>query len=123
MDANNVYVTGTFGQTADFDPGSGVANLTSAGDHDVFVSVLTRAGNYVWAGAMGGTDGDDKGYCLAVDGTGNIYTGGGYTGTADFDPSAATYQLTGGGGFVSKFTQSSALCAAGARLGRARVHR
>ncbi len=37
----NVYTTGFFENTADFDPGAGVFNLTSSGDHDAFVLKLS----------------------------------------------------------------------------------
>jgi Beta-propeller repeat len=53
--SGNVYMTGGFEGTADFNPGSGLFNLTSAGSMDIFVSQLNSAGNYVWAGRMGGT--------------------------------------------------------------------
>src|SRR5688500_17856208 len=36
----NVYSTGNFSATVDFDPGAGTYNLTSAGQADAFVSKL-----------------------------------------------------------------------------------
>ena len=69
----NVYTIGYFGDTVDFDPGSGTANLTSNGGIDVFVSKLDSSGNYVWAKSFGGS-GNDFGNDVAVDSSGNVYT-------------------------------------------------
>ena len=85
----NVYATGTYSGTADFDPGIGITNLTSAGGNDIFVSKLDANGNFVWARSMGGTS-SDEGNDIVLDSSGNIYTIGDYHGTADFDPGAGT---------------------------------
>ncbi|MCE9621425.1 MAG: SBBP repeat-containing protein [Actinomycetia bacterium] len=90
---SNVYTTGTFNGTADFDPGAGVDNLTSAGNNDVFVSKLDADGDFVWARQIGGTNGDE-GYSVAVDADGNVYTTGWFSGTTDFDPGAGVFNLT-----------------------------
>ena len=107
--SGNVYTTGTFSGTTDFDPNAGVANLTSVGvNSDIFVSKLDASGNFVWAKAMGGTS-FSTANSIAIDATGNVYTTGYFSGTADFDPSAGVANLTSAGGddvFVSKLDAS-----------------
>ena len=91
--AGNVYTTGSFKGTVDFDPGAGVTNLTSAGEADVFVQKLDLSGNFVWVVGMGGPS-SDLGYGVAVDAGGNVYITGYFTGTVDFDPGAGMTNLT-----------------------------
>ena len=49
--AGNVYLTGGFAGTADFDPGLGVYSFTTSGmyDVDIFICKLTSSGNFGWA--------------------------------------------------------------------------
>jgi Ig-like domain CHU_C associated/Beta-propeller repeat len=91
--SGNVYATGAFQGIADFDPGAGTFNLTSAGNNDIFVLKLDASGNYVWAKNMGGTS-YDSGASILTDGSGNVYTIGDLQGTGDFDPGAGTANLT-----------------------------
>src|SRR5262245_1065477 len=71
--AGNVYATGWFLGTVDFDPGEGAFNLTSvAGSSDIFVLKLDASGNFVWAKAMGGAT-NDAGYSLTIDAVGNVF--------------------------------------------------
>lgn len=108
--SGNVYTTGSFEGTVDFDPGASTANLTSAGGTDIFVSKLNAAGNYVWAGRMGSTL-DDRGTSINIDPSGNILTTGSFQGTVDFNPGAATNNLISGGTtniFISKLSSSGA---------------
>jgi hypothetical protein len=107
----NVYTTGYFEQTVDFDPSAGTTNLTSAGRSDVFVSKLDSSGNLVFAKRFGAAE-TDVGLSVAVDSTGNVYTTGYFEQTVDFDPGAGTTDLTTGGGsdvFVSKLDASGNL--------------
>src|SRR3972149_452336 len=94
----NVYTTGAFEGAADFDPGSGVYGLTSAGIADVFVSKLDPNGNFVWAKAMGGVL-DDIASSVTVDDAGNAYTTGQFAGSADFDPGPGVNDLTSAGDY------------------------
>ena len=100
--SGNVYATGIFSDVVDFDPGLPVYALTSVGGYDAFVVRLDSAGNFVWANGWGG-DGSDSGNSLALDRFGNLYVGGVFTGTVDFDPGLGTFDLTSGNfGYLSK---------------------
>jgi len=103
-DWNNVYTIGYFRETVDFDPGIGVANLTSNGIGDIFISKLDASGNFVWAKEMGGAI-EDYGNSIAVDASGNIYTTGSFTDTVDFDPGVGTTNFYSAGGWKDVFIQ------------------
>jgi hypothetical protein len=108
--AGNIYLTGYFTDTVDFDPGLDTFLMVSAGNKDVFIQKLTPSGDLVWAKRMGGV-GADQAQAIALDAAGNIYTVGTFTGTVDFNPAAATNNLVGNGGGVDVFAQK--LTAAG----------
>lgn len=94
--AGNVYAIGYFTGTVDFDPGAGTQNLTSSGSNDIFIVKLDVNGNYVWAHNIGST-GNDVGRNLELDGSGNIYFTGFFSGTVDFDPGAGVSNLSSNG--------------------------
>ncbi len=101
------YTTGRFEETADFDPGAGVSNLTSAGSIDVFISKLSSAGDFVSAQALGGIS-TDIGNGIAISSLGHVYTTGSFSGTADFDPGPGVQNRTSAGDgdiFVAQLTQ------------------
>jgi len=107
-DSGNVYTTGDFWGTADFDPGTGTCNFSSAGLYDMFVSKLDKDGNFVWAKQMGGSS-YEAGISLALDHDRNVYIAGHFKETADFDPGTGTYNLTSIGDydiFVTKLDAS-----------------
>lgn len=103
----NVYITGRFQDTADFDPGIGVFNLISNGHDEIFVSKLDSSGNFLWAKSMGG-DNEDYGNSIAVDTSGNVFTTGFFKDTTDFDPGIGTFNLvaTNADIFISKLDSS-----------------
>ena len=107
-DAGNIYTTGFFRGTVDFDPGPGVFNLTSAGADAIFVLKSDAAGNFVWAKNMGGPGFNNWGMDIDLDKLNNVYTTGFFLGPADFDPGAATFILNSAGIdiFISKLDKN-----------------
>ena len=68
----NVYVTGRFEGTVDFDPDpAGQSNLTSQGGGDAFVAKYSPTGALIWATSAGSAADDDEGRKIAVDSSGN----------------------------------------------------
>ncbi|MEP3118082.1 MAG: SBBP repeat-containing protein, partial [Alphaproteobacteria bacterium] len=109
--SGNSYVTGAFNGTADFDPGAGTTNLTSAGSSDVFIAKYNSDGTLAWAKNVGGTI-SDYGQSIAIDSSGNSYVTGYFYGTADFDPGAGTTNLTSAGTsdtFIAKYNSDGTL--------------
>ena len=105
---NYVYVTGQYENSIDFDPGGGISTLTSSGGRDIFFAKYDLSGNFEWANGIGST-GFDRGFNLTVDGSGNVYVIGSFEGTADFDPSGGTQNITSNGArdaFFGKYNSS-----------------
>ena len=106
--AGNVYVTGSLQGTADFDTGSGSANLSSTGGRDVFVAKYTKAGNLVWSKDLHGSNGASVAQAAAVvvDGQGNVFVSGTFTGGLNFDPNGGNTTFNASNGndaFVAKY--------------------
>ena len=95
-ETGNLYITGYFNGTVDFDPGAEVFELTTLGSGDCFILKLDTDGNFVWAKSFG--DGlTDFGRKITTDASGNIYTTGTYQGTVDFDPGVGVFDITSNG--------------------------
>lgn len=103
----NVYMTGFFYKTTDFDPGAGIFNLTPAGSKDIFVLKLDSNGNFVWAKRIGANL-IDEGADIVIDAQGDILLSGYFYGTVDFDPNAGVYNITSLAGYTSFITKLSA---------------
>jgi hypothetical protein len=105
----NVYSTGRFYYTVDFDPGPGTFYLSSVGTNgwsDIFISKLDSAGNFIWAERIGGTTGDDEGKSIAVTPGGEVYITGHATGTVDFNPGPAVSNINLARAFICKLNSS-----------------
>ena len=84
----NVYLTGAFEETVDFDPGIGEDLRTSLSWRDGFVLKLDSNGDFVWVRNWGDSTGSDscEGWGVCTDETDSVYTVGYFRGTVDFDP-------------------------------------
>jgi len=89
---NNVYTTGAFLGTQDFDPGNNTSNLTSNGGFDAFILKLNSQGDFVWAKSAGNSN-PDFSFDVIVDNNNMVYTIGEYSGLVDFDPGPATFPI------------------------------
>jgi hypothetical protein len=105
--SGNVHTVGSYEMVVDFDPGLGTYTL-GATYTDVFVSKLDANGNFLWCAGMGGNL-FEEGFSISLDASGNVYSTGYFSGTADFDPGSLTYNLSvnnSTGQFISKLNSS-----------------
>ena len=86
--AGNLFLIGSIGNTVDFDPGPGVYNLTTTSSN-TYVLKLSNNGDFIWVKQLPFRN--DR---FDIDASGNIILGGTFSGTQDFDPGPATYNLT-----------------------------
>jgi hypothetical protein len=96
-DDNNIYVTGDFSGTADFNPTPGAFRVTSAGNTDVFVVKYDSLGNVKWVASAGGIS-SDRGLGIGVGGLrGNddyVIVTGIFSGVATFGPTTSGSNMT-----------------------------
>jgi hypothetical protein len=102
----HLYVTGSFQYSMDFDPGPGTATLTSAGGYDIFVAGYDTSGNYLFAYAQGGKS-YDVSRSIAINGTGDLFVAGIFTGRADFNPGPDSAILFIDGGYNAFVSRTS----------------
>lgn len=104
--SGNIIIAGYFAGTADFDPSASDYNLTSQGGNDIFLAKYDSAGNFLWAIDIGGQFEDFTYADPVVDAAGNIFIGGQFGLTVDFNPTSLFDTLTSFGnydGFVASY--------------------
>ncbi|MEK7793019.1 MAG: SBBP repeat-containing protein, partial [Candidatus Hydrogenedentota bacterium] len=104
--AGDIYVSGGFIGTADFDPDAGLQTLTPAGGGDGFLLKLDSAGNFVWVRQFGGVLNDITTQ-IALDLDGNVYVGGWVNGEATLAGQSVTARDDDG--FLAKFAPDGTL--------------
>jgi hypothetical protein len=102
-DDDNLYISGYFQNTVDFDPSAADYELTAAAADAIFYAKFDSAGNFIWAKQTGTVFIND----FITDASGNMYFTGGFFGTVDFDPGSGTSSLSAYGfsadAFVAKY--------------------
>jgi len=80
----NIYVTGYFAGTVDFDPGAGTSNLSSSGSNaDIFISKYSSSSILSWVNRIGGT-GTDRSWDLRLGNNNDVLVAGEFLGTVSF---------------------------------------
>lgn len=108
----NVYVSGGFHDTVDFDPGPGTYTLQALNptnnQSDGFIAKLTMAGNLAWVRRIGGPSWDAA--FKMREHKGDLFLTGSFHVGADFDQAPASYSLSTYGSydaFVMKLSSCS----------------
>ena len=83
---NDIYVSGSFDGTVDFDPGPSTHNISgSVTGRDTFIQKLSSNGDFVWVIHLD-SDHDVSFGSLQIDQNDNIFVAGYYTDSLDLDP-------------------------------------
>jgi Secretion system C-terminal sorting domain/Beta-propeller repeat len=104
----NIYTTGIFHGTVDFDPGVGTVNLVEATSlwNDYYLNKMDSSGKHIWVKQFK-VGNSAKPNSINLDNNNNIYFAGNYGGVVDFDPNAGVANLGGfNSGFACKLTQA-----------------
>ncbi|KPK78251.1 MAG: hypothetical protein AMJ79_00125 [Phycisphaerae bacterium SM23_30] len=98
----NIFLTGYFHGTVDFDPTAESDSHTSNGSSDVFVTKLNNDGSYAWTVTFGAGD-SDCGKAVAVDPDDNVFVTGSFLDTVDFEDGEELISNGNADIFVAKF--------------------
>ena len=92
--AGDSFITGSFRGTAAFDPNSSSSNFTTNSTQDTFIAKYGATGSLLWATTFAGqattnsggfiTYAVSQGSAIAVDGSGNVFVAGSFSGTIDY---------------------------------------
>lgn len=104
----NIYLTGVYQETVDFDPSNQTFELTSLGAEDIFALKLSPQGQLIWAVSMGSPAYEEP-VSIGTDDEGNVYIGGYFSSAGDYDPGEGEFELTSNGSqdaFVVKLDEN-----------------
>lgn len=107
----NIFLSGEFSGTVDFDLGNGVSVLTSNGLNDGFLVKLNSLGDLIWAKQIGSTTGAEIIRKIAIDNNDNVIVSGSFSESCDLDPGVGTSIITplGWDSFILKLNTNGTL--------------
>lgn len=118
--SDNMYVTGFYRGVVDFDPAAATSfTLPNSATDRIFVAKINASGTLNWCKSIGGS-GDARGLSIAFDGSSNVFVGGYFENTTDFDPSpTSTITLVGAGrdGFLLKLSATTGNYGSAVKIG------
>ncbi len=105
----DIYWTGVFSDTVDFDPDTGVFELVATSHNAAFITKMDSSGKFIWAKKIEGASVD----VLEIDKNDNIFIAGTFQNSADFDLDTTVFLLNStmgnGNPFVAKYNQTGKL--------------
>ncbi|MCK6640821.1 MAG: T9SS type A sorting domain-containing protein [Bacteroidia bacterium] len=96
-DSGNIYTTGFFRNTAEFNPSGPSVTITALGAINTFITKHDKDGAFVWARAFNGS-GSCSSYGIALGANSSLWIGGSFEQTIDFDPGANITNHSSAGG-------------------------
>lgn len=106
VNSEGIYLAGSFGGNIDLNPGAGFDTLSTPQQTSVAVAIkLDSNGDYVWANKFLPDNASSQSiiYASTVDAAGNLYLGGAYSGTVDFDPTNNSNDISSVGNNLDMF--------------------
>jgi hypothetical protein len=110
-ESSNIYISGLFNGTTDFDPSFQTHFETATGDTDAYILKLNSEGDFQWVNTYNGESFKFI-TSLAVSSQGDLLVAGYFFGTVDFDPGAGEENFVSQGGtdvFIQKIESNGNL--------------
>lgn len=98
----NIYTTGFYRGTADFDPDTSLHLMTAVDNDDVFIQKMDPSGNFVWSKSIGGL-GNERAESISVDAQGSAVICGHFSNRIDLNPDTSVVVNSSSSGDVDLF--------------------
>ncbi|BDD06379.1 T9SS type A sorting domain-containing protein [Aureibacter tunicatorum] len=107
---NNIFITGGYENTVDFDPSGSTSNLTYRGVIDIYLASYTSQGDFRWVFDLGNSS-TEYGLNVLADDKANIFLSGQFSGTLNVNPDRTVPdEIVSGDNGLSSFISSYSQC-------------